>query len=438
MKKHIYRGGISILLITVILFSLLPVSCRRSMTPAEQQPTTKDAETIQRAKQWYNDVWKHSPTTSASRVSPYLHDSSYIVNNYANLVLDWRFARVIQQGGATYTEVLAHVPDSLQFKLGSVDSTELLNLLADDEYAETEQSKIVWLLKEAPGADPVAEIVTFVGDYQYTKDNLLRFNTTISYFDLAGYTGSVLYHDRNGQLLRTFQYVRGTLTNTIRCGTEGGLDPDPGNRAHLDVCLEILTYERDCVTTYYQDGTSEKVCGEWFLIGSRMVGNCWASGGGSGGSENYAPKSKDGMDCITFLFTNTAGNWQEGGVMNTRVKILWLGAGPNAVYQYINVTITSPIIIGLPRRRDGVTISPGRAAEIAAWACTQAVALTDAELRRSITRPSNLEIESKFRKQVNNLLLLYNGTASREGSGSPAIFIGNAKYKFFGNGDCDD
>lgn len=433
MRKLIYQGAAGILVILAFLAFLVPASCRKAVKPETQAITQSTSEHIERVKKWYNDVWQNS-ATSSFRISPWLHDTSFILNNYANLVLDWRFTRVTQQGGATYTEVLAYVADTLEFKIGTTDTTQLTNLLSDDSYRTLTQSKIVWLLKEAPNEDPIAEIVTFIGDYQYVNDNRIRFMTGISYFDLADYTGIVLYHDRDSRLIRSFQYDRGNLINTIRCGVEGGLDPDPGNRVHLDVCLEILTWERDCTTFYSDEGIGEKVCGEWFLVGSRMIGNCWASGG-SGGSENYSPHGEDGMDCVTFTFSNTAGNWQEAGVKNSRIKILWLGGGRSG--QYINVNITAPIVIGLPRYTSGGTISPGRAAEIAAWACDQALHVTAASLKLNPTRPTDLEIETFFRRQVKNLLLIHGGTASRDGSGRPNIVITNAKHRFLGNGDRD-
>lgn len=436
MSKLRYYGGVAILIVFTVLAFLVPVGCKKSIKSEPEAIAQSNSEHIKRVKKWYSEEWRNQVSGSA-RVSPWLHDTSFIINNYSNLVLDWQVTRVIQQGNATYTEVLAYVADTLEFKIGTTDTTQLTNLLSDNSYTTLTQSKIIWLLKEVPNEDPIVEIVTFIGDYDYVLNNRIRFLTGISYFDLADYTGVVLYHGRDGRLIRSFQYDKGALVNTIRCGVEGGLDPDPGNRVHLDVCLEILTWERECTTVYSDEFIGEKVCGSWFLMGSRMVGNCWSSGGG-GGSENYTPYAEDGMDCITFLFSPTGGNWQEAGVINSRVKILWLGAGPNAVYQYINVTITAPIIIGMPRYHGGGTVSQGRAAEIAAWACDQAVKLTSASLKLSPTRPTNLEIETLFRRQLNNLMLLQAGKADRIGTGSPGIFIGNAKYRFFGNGDCDD
>jgi hypothetical protein len=304
MKKQFYLVSLSIL--TILTISIT-VGCKKTIKSTEIEQSSYNTKHIERSKKWFQENWQNSNNSTTSRVSPWLHDTSFIINNYSNIILDWRYARVVNYGGYTYTEVPATLPDTLEFKMGppNEDTTAFLNLMTDSVYQNQTQSKLFWVLREAPGQDPIAEIVTFVGDYQYTKDNFQRFINSISYFDLGDYTGAILYHDRYGKLIRALNYLRGAITNTIRCGIEGGLDPAPGNRVHLDVCLEILTFERDCITTYFQDGTSEKVCSEWFLVGSRMVGNCWATGGG--GSENYTPHKpgEEGLDCETFQFTQT-------------------------------------------------------------------------------------------------------------------------------------
>jgi hypothetical protein len=438
MRKDICQGGIRIFVILALLALIVPVSCKKGIKSDTQSTTRPNTEHIERVKKWYDENWRNSPGSS-SRVSPWLHDTNFIVNNYANLVLDWRFARVINQGGYTYTEVPAYTADTLEFKIGppTEDTTAFLNLMVDSVYRNQTQSKLFWILREAPGENPIAEIITFIGDYQYTKDNYQRFINGICYFDLADYTGVVLYNDRDGGFIRSLTYVRGEITNTIRCGTEGGLDPAPGNRVHLDVCLEILTWERECTTFYSDEHIGEKVCGEWYLVGTRYVGNCFGGGGGSGGSDSYSPMSEDGMDCVTFTFTETSTNWQEAGVINAKVKIAWLGSAPGGGIHYVNALVSGAIIIGLPRFTSGGNISPGRAAEIAAWACNKAVANTEEILKNRGTIPSNLDVENTFRRQVQNLLAIHGGRADRTGGGSPNIVIKNAKYRFLGEGDCD-
>jgi hypothetical protein len=438
MKKQFYLVGLSILIILTI--SIVPVSCKKTIKPTEIEPISYDAKHVERVKKWFQEIWQNSIASTTSRVSPWLHDTSFIINNYSNIILDWRYARIINYGGYTYTEVPATLPDTLEFKIGppNEDTTAFLNLMVDNVYRNQSQSKLFWVLREASGQDPIAEIVTFVGDYQYTKDNFQRFTNSISYFDLGGYTGEVLYHDRYGKLIRALSYVRGEITNTIRCGIEGGLDPAPGNRVHLDVCLEILTFERDCITTYTDDAIYRE-CSEWILVGSRMVGNCWATGGsgGGGGSENYTPYKEDGMSCNSFQFTQTTGDWQEAGVKNTRVKVFWIGGGRSGTY--INVTIEAPIIVGIPITRGGTTyISQGRAAELAARASDYAHGMTKSFLKRNPTRPTDSYIEETYRRFFKAFMLNEGGTAGRVYQGmSPTVIIKNAVYTFLGNGDCD-
>ena len=263
MKKQFYSGRVYVFTILILSVLTVPVSCKKNIKSAETGQIHYDTKNMERVKKWFHEVWQN-PTNSSSRVSPWLHDTSFIINNYANITLDWRFARVIGKGSYTYTEVPVILPDTLEFKIGppNEDTTAFLNLMVDSVYRHQTQSKLFWVLREAPGQDPIAEIITFFGDYQYTKDNYQQFINSISYFELGNYTGLVLYHDRNGKLIRALNYLRGEITNTIRCGTEGGLDPAPGNRMHYNVCLEILTWERECITTYTDEGIF-KECTDW-------------------------------------------------------------------------------------------------------------------------------------------------------------------------------
>ena len=320
------------------------------------------------------------------------------------------------------------------------DSTAFLNLMVDGVYRSQSQSKTFWVLREAPGENPVAEIITFVGDYQYTKDNYQRFINSVCYFDFVDYTGIVLYHDRDGMFIRSLTYERGEIINTIRCGIEGGLDPAPGNREHLDVCLEILTWERDCMFVYSDEQIGQKVCSEWFLIGSRMVGNCWASGGG-GGSENYTPHKEEegyGLDCHSFEFTPTASNWQEAGVKNLTVRVFWTAPGKNRG-KYVSTTIGAPIIIGLPIDRiTGEHLSPGAAAELAAWACDEASDEVSRLLKLWPNEPSEAALEQEFRNQVDKAVRHWQGRAGRVRTNMPpTVVIKNAQYAFWGRGNCD-
>ena len=182
---------------------------------------------------------------------------------------------------------------------------------------------------------------------------------------------------------------------------------------------------------YSDEHIGQKVCSEWFLIGSRMVGNCWGSGGG-GGSENYTQHKpgEDGMDCRTFEFTPTASNWQEAGVKNCRVNVLWLGGGRSG--EYIPVVIGAPIIIGLPRH-----FTAGKAANLAAEACEYASHELYRLLKKYPTRPTDYLIEKTYRDAVEKKIKESGGTAGRVGSNSPSIVIKEAQYRLLGTGNCD-
>jgi len=158
-----------------------------------------------------------------------------------------------------------------------------------------------------------------------------------------------------------------------------------------------------------------------------------------GGGGGYEEEESDpfGIDCASFIFVKTASNWQEAGIQNHRIKMVWMG-GERHGYS-ISVTINSPIIIGLPIDRvSGIKYSEGQAAEVAAGAIQMATVLTSQGLKREPYQPSNAKIEETFRKYLNEILIPYAGTAGRTGSGSSAIYINkNPNYKIFGNGDCD-
>lgn len=220
---------------------------------------------------------------------------------------------------------------------------------------------------------------------------------------------------------------------------EGGLDPAPDNRAHLDVCYEVLTWERDCVTIYDEYGIGDKQCSDWFFVGSYMVGNCFSSGGGGGsnsGSGYYNPTSESGMSCNSFDFRTIAGNWQEACVNNAKIKIRWIGGIKSGLT--IDITLGALVVVGIPlHRAGGITYYPGRAAEIAAEASNFAQATTAQILKYEPYRSTDAVIESTYRHWFNLFMQKYGGTAGRTSSRSPVIVFKNASYTFLGNGDCD-
>lgn len=391
---------------------------------------------IDEIKKWFYGQWQPPKASIAARTSPWLHDTSFITNNFSNIIPDWRLARVYYRDSVKFTEVPVMLPDTLQFKIGPNDSAQFLNAIIDSVYCNLPQSKIFWIAKEEPGQDPYAEIVTFVSDYEYAKADYQRFLNGVSYFDMDGYTGMVTYYDRNGQLLRAFQYLRGDIVNTIRCGNERGLCPAPDNRVHLDACYEILTWERDCVTTYDQNGIGQKECGEWFLVGSHMVGNCSSNSGGGSGAASYDPYSENGIDCHSFVFSKTTtANWQEAGVKDIVLKTVWIG--PTRAAVVIDYKLTTPVVFGLPiERADGTIYTPGMAATIAAQAESKAIVELNRWAKYLPVMPSNSEIEIQYRNFLKMFMLAYGGTADKNGSHSPNIIYKTASYKLLGNGKC--
>jgi hypothetical protein len=411
-------------------------SCSKIKNNSEPESFVQtDTDGLTQLKTWFYQQWRITGS-DVTRTSTWLHDTSFLTNNLVNLIPDWRFAQVVYQGTVKYTQVPATFPDTLELKVGATDSTSMFNNLCDSLYNNTSQSKTFWLAREAPGEDPYAEIVTFVGDYEYVKTHYNRFHTGIGYFDLTGYTGLVAYHDRQGKLLRVFRYVRGELVNTIRCGVEGGLDPSPTNRVHLDECYEVWTYERDCITTYSEQGI-DKQCSDWVFVGSYMIGNCNQGGGsgGSSGTSSYSPVSENGLGCGSFDFRPTAGNWQEAGVNKLRINFRWIGTPYG---KQVNITLGAPIVFGMPlRKTNGALYKPGEAAELAAQASNYAHAMTAQLLKHEPYFPENHVVEETYRHYVDLFMKNYRGTAGRTGSRSPLIVFKDATYKFLGTGDCE-
>lgn len=397
------------------------------------------ADDLGHLKKWFLTQWRQpvSSEPSTARVSVWNHDTAFIENNYRNLIPEWRFAKVYYEGAVKFTQVPAFVKDTLQFKIGATDSLSLFAQLSNSDFRQADQSKTFLVIKEVPGEDIYAEAVTFIGDYDYTKADYPRFRDSISYFNLTAFTGVVQYHDKLGKLLRHFEYLRGTLINTIRCTSARGLDPAPDNRVAQPKCYEVLTWERQCITTFTQYGNTTD-CREWFLIGSYLIGNCFASDEGNGGGTEtaYAPISEDGLDCSSFDFRSTASNWQEAGLTNARVKFRWIGTLKHG--ESISITLGAPIVIGLPKvRQDGTVYSPGKAAELAAEASDFAHDMTAQLLKALRYKPQDYVIEQTYRKWLNEFINNYGGNASRIGSGSPNIVFKNAQYSFLGNGNCD-
>lgn len=234
-----------------------------------------------------------------------------------------------------------------------------------------------------------------------------------------------IYAPRNvsNQIIRSFSNNNTRNLTTYDCEWWGHYTIWSDGVTTLDYTYLVCKLTGECQTTLIKTPNGYQV----------FKSNC----GGGGG--NSSPESEPfGIDCESFIFVQTASNWQEAGIKNHRMNMVWLG-GQN--YRLpISLTITSPIIIGLPKERDNGNIiySSGKAAEIAAEIIQTATILTHKVLKDEPNRPSDELIERTFRDFLSEVALLYAGTAGRTGSGSSAIYTNsNPKYKIFGTGDCD-
>src|SRR5688572_3578262 len=100
MRKCLFRIGVFVLAVVFALTLIVPSACKKGIKSSELSHSSPSADHIQRVQRWFYENWQKpaSANASSSRVSPWLHDTNFIINNYANIVLDWRFARVINQG----------------------------------------------------------------------------------------------------------------------------------------------------------------------------------------------------------------------------------------------------------------------------------------------------------------------------------------------------
>lgn len=162
------------------------------------------------------------------------------------------------------------------------------------------------------------------------------------------------------------------------------------------------------------------------------------SGGGGGGLGNPSPgdnaDSPLGTDCESFTFTQTAGNWQEAGLNQIRLRWVWTG-------DYVSRTVwINHVVYGLPKEySDGTQVTEGQAKVKAAKATELAKYYTYVEFRNSPVVPADAVVINFFKTKLNQLMIGVGGTASTNGSNSPAIVFRNEQRSgTFGDPyDCD-
>jgi hypothetical protein len=156
--------------------------------------------------------------------------------------------------------------------------------------------------------------------------------------------------------------------------------------------------------------------------------------GGGGNGNNYEDYNSD-LDCASFVFSQTAPNWQEAGVIGFRINIAYMdGSGRG----YQNYDISGQIVIGMPvTRANGDFIPAGAASEIAAQTVDQAADITFRSYRNTQGVPSHRDIENSFRSNLQNVANAHGVNASTNGSGNPQIAIRQSAFKFWGTGNCN-
>jgi hypothetical protein len=275
-----------------------------------------------------------------------------------------------------------------------------------------------------------------------------------NYFDLIvlkqkinnSFTGSIAAYSFTNKFLYEYSFTNGLVTShsyEVPRGSYSKLT----NNSNSD--KKIRNNSEDCTWyghfTEWSDGTITLdyvylLCNESCQTTSisypsaikDIKFNC-----GGGIDPNTLEPEPFGIDCESFVFTHTASNWQEAGIQNHRINMVWMGGERHGLS--IKLTIESPIIIGFPINRiDGTHYSLGRAAEMASGCVQYATEMTNRSLKNEPFRPTDSQIESTFRTHLNEAVLLYSGTSGRTGSSSSAIYINKIpKYRIFGIGNCD-
>jgi hypothetical protein len=152
---------------------------------------------------------------------------------------------------------------------------------------------------------------------------------------------------------------------------------------------------------------------------------------GSNPSESAAePAIKRGIDCNTFDFTKTAGNWQEAGVQGFRFRYY-----DQISLQYQVFTMRRVLVVGYPiERADGTIYSPGAAAAMAANAFQNA---SDKAFThwQSNTWMNAYQVETLFNSWLRASIEANGGRLQFKGTTS-GVIINTPQYVFMGNGEC--
>jgi hypothetical protein len=410
----------------LFLFLLLSFSCNQTKDIVEASYDRKIE--IDDAMLWFNSTYLFKGAARESSNEKYQRD------------VDWKDVKTIKQDNGLEI-VVAPIKYQNKYKPGVIYSnattpTEKKKHIFDNV---SDVEEYVFIFKDKKGANQ-AQLVQYVPDKTYKKKNG-RIST-------KDFSGLVIASTWDEKPIIGFQFLDGKPSKLFTPNSAPG-----GKVALCDyVIFEIVsTYCYSCginctecdvtITTNVQSfcsgspgsSSDDPNTGVGYGGGSSSGGG---NSGSSGGASEVYEANNNGIKCTSFVFTQTASNWQEAGIRGFYLQIVYLdGTGRSSV----RYNIPGQIVVGLPLAlANGTTISTGRASEIAAEIVDIAARITFQAFRDFQGVPSSYEVESTFRRKLVSVAQMYGGTAGTNGSGSPLILIKQSEFTLLGTGSCDN
>lgn len=151
-----------------------------------------------------------------------------------------------------------------------------------------------------------------------------------------------------------------------------------------------------------------------------------------GAAATYSTSGGAGIDCASFDFKKTSGNWQEAAITGFHFTVINT-TNLNVFTFYVPVKV----VIGVPvQRANGVIYSTGDAATIAAQILEDTADELFDRYKNVSPFPSETRIGQEFWEVAKQMAQPYGATVDRTGSGSPSIVTKSAQWQTWGNGDC--
>lgn len=383
MRKH--RSAILIVLFAIMLTGLY--QCKKiTNEQTELVPSKPGKYDFKALQSWFDNTWRKP---SISPIQPPHHDAKtsegsdslpwdFVADRIRGISPDWTLGRGYNYNGFTLYEVPVRMQDDMLFKTMPSDvNTEI------DSLSQYLPSSVSYLIVKEAGQEKYGEVMTIIPTYEhlqmygYRIRNLNLHLDSIYQQDNLGvdFSGKIIFHDQQGNLLRQMTYQRGQLNylNRYDPGDLIGILPPNLYRAAAP-CETVTVVWRECTQFIVNGQVVHESCTPWVPIVSYNVGNCTPEPDGTGGAGGINPAGFDGsegpLSCKSFNFKpiSSSSNWQEAGVRGLQLVGDWFGQ-----WGGFSVKRFGDVYVGIPQQKEnGQTISPGQAATYAAAAANAA------------------------------------------------------------------